>query len=174
MDSKAAWYTALNAVHEYRTSWAEERPHEPASPIQAPAMIGIVIVSHSRQLAEGLCDLLREMQPGTRVCAAGGAPDGGLGTSAEMIHQALLELDHCDGVLVFVDLGSAVMSAEIAIEWLPEPRRARVLISDAPLVEGAILAAMNVGLDLSLAEIAASAQEARQFPKNLSRVPTEQ
>lgn len=130
-------------------------------------MIGIVVVSHSDQLAAGLADLITQMQPDVPVRAAGGASDGGLGTSADKIHQALIELDSPDGILVFLDLGSAVMSAEVALERLMADQRARVLISDAPLVEGAILAALNAALGLSLAQVAASAQAARQFPKNV-------
>ena len=67
-------------------------------------MIGIVIVSHSDRLAGGLADLVAQMQPDVPVRAAGGAPDGGLGTSADKIHRALLELDNPDGTLLFLDL----------------------------------------------------------------------
>jgi PTS hybrid protein len=130
-------------------------------------VVGILVVSHSERLAVGLVELLAQMQPGLPVRAAGGGPDGGLGTSADKIHRAMLELDSPDGTLVLLDLGSAVMSAEVAIERLTPDQRKRVLISDAPLVEGAILAAMNAGLGLPLAQLAISAQEARQFPKNV-------
>lgn len=128
-------------------------------------MVGLVIVSHSATLAAGVAELLADMQPDVPVRAAGGGPDGTLGTSADTITRAIAALDNPDGVLVFVDLGSAVMSAEMALEGLSPDQRGRVTISDAPLVEGAVLAAVNAGLGLSLAEVAAAAREAREFPK---------
>jgi dihydroxyacetone kinase phosphotransfer subunit len=125
-------------------------------------------------LAEGLAELVAGVQPDLPVRAAGGTDDGRLGTSADRIHQAILELDSSEGVLVLLDLGSAVMSAEIALEWLMEEQRARVLISDAPLVEGAVLAATNAALGLSLTELADSIQEARHFPKLVGPVGSAQ
>ena len=136
-------------------------------------MIAIVVVSHSARLASGLADLLVQMQPGVPVRAAGGAPGGGIGTNAGKIHRALLEVDNPDGTLVFVDLGSAVMSTEVALERLTPGQRKHVLVSDAPLVEGAVLAVVNASLGLSLAEVAAAAQDARQFPKNVPNAPVE-
>jgi len=133
-------------------------------------LVGVVLVSHSAKLAEGIAELIAPMQPDLPVRAAGGTSDGRLGTSAERIHQAIAELDNPDGVLILLDLGSAVMSAEIALEWLSDEQRARVLISHAPLVEGAVLVATNAALGLSLEELATSAQEARQFPKDVGPV----
>jgi dihydroxyacetone kinase phosphotransfer subunit len=135
-------------------------------------LVGIVLVSHSAKLAEGIAELIAPMQPDLPIRAAGGTSDGRLGTSAERIHQAIVELDNPDGVLILLDLGSAVMSAEIALEWLSDEQRARVLISDAPLVEGAVLVATSAALGLSLEELATSAQEARQFPKVVGPVPS--
>ena len=135
-------------------------------------MVGIVLVSHSAKLAEGIAELIAPMQPDLPIRAAGGTSDGRLGTSAERIHQAIVELDNPDGVLILLDLGSAVMSAEIALEWLSDEQRARVLISDAPLVEGAVLVATSAAFGLSLEELATSAQEARQFPKVVGPVPS--
>jgi dihydroxyacetone kinase phosphotransfer subunit len=134
-------------------------------------VVGFVFVSHSAGLAAGLRELVAAMQPEVATRAAGGMPDGSLGTSADKIHQALVELDNPDGTLVLVDLGSAVMSAEIAREWLTADQRARVTISDAPLVEGAVVAAVNAALGLSLAEVAACAQEARRLPKDVTPAP---
>jgi dihydroxyacetone kinase phosphotransfer subunit len=135
-------------------------------------VVGLVVVSHSAKLAEGVAELALSLQPNLRIRAAGGTHDGRLGTSAERILQAILEVDGPDGVLILVDLGSAVMSAEIALEWLTDEQRARVLISDAPLVEGALIVATGAELGLALAELAASAQEARYFPKNVGPVAT--
>jgi PTS hybrid protein len=135
-------------------------------------VVGLVVVSHSAKLAEGVVELIAHLQPGLPCCAAGGTDDGRLGTSVDRIHQAILTVDNPDGVLILVDLGSAVMSAEVALEYLTVEQQARVIISDAPLVEGAILAAINAGLGLSLAALAASTDEARHFPKNLGTVPS--
>jgi dihydroxyacetone kinase phosphotransfer subunit len=135
-------------------------------------LVGIVLVSHSAKLVEGLAELIAHMQPELPVRAAGGTSDGRLGTSADRIYQALVELDSPEGTLILLDLGSAVMSAEIALEWLNDEQRARVLISDAPLVEGAVLVATNAGLGLSLHDLATSAQDARQFPKDVGPVPS--
>jgi PTS hybrid protein len=132
-------------------------------------VVGIVVVSHSAKLAQGLAELLAQMQPDVAVHAVGGAPDGGLGTSTDAIHEALLDLDGPAGTLVFLDLGSAAMSVEMALEQLTPEQRGRVLVSDAPLVEGAVLAAVSAGLGLPLAEVAASAQEAHHFPKDVLR-----
>jgi dihydroxyacetone kinase phosphotransfer subunit len=137
-------------------------------------VVGLVLVSHSALLAQGLAELVAHMQPELPVRAAGGTNDGRLGTSADRIHQAVVEIDNPDGVLILLDLGSAVMSTEIALEWLTEEQRARVMISDAPLVEGAVVAATNAGLNLSLAELAATAQEARHFPKEVGPVVSSQ
>lgn len=130
-------------------------------------MVGLVLISHSARLAEGLRELVADMQPDLPVRAAGGMPDGRLGTSPDKIRQAIVEVDGPDGVLVLLDLGSAAMSAEIALDWLSEEQRGRVVISDAPFVEGAVLVAASAALGLSLDALAASAQEARHFPKNV-------
>jgi dihydroxyacetone kinase phosphotransfer subunit len=135
-------------------------------------VIGLVLVSHSARLAEGLAELVSHIQPDLAVRAAGGTADGRLGTSVERIHEALLAVDNPDGVLVLLDLGSAVMSTEIALEWLSDEQRARVIISDAPLVEGAVLVATSAVLDLSLTQLAESALEGRYLPKNVNPVPS--
>jgi PTS hybrid protein len=130
-------------------------------------MVGLVLVSNSAKLAEGLADLVAGIQPDLPVRAAGGTDDGRLGTSAEKIHAALCALDGNEGTLILLDLGSAVMSTEVALEWLTDEQRARVRMSDAPLVEGAVLAAINAGLGLSLDALTAAIEESRQFPKNV-------
>jgi dihydroxyacetone kinase phosphotransfer subunit len=133
-------------------------------------VIALVIVSHSARLADGVAELALSLQPDLDVRAAGGTDDGRLGTSADKILRAILEVDNPDGALILVDLGSAVMSAEIALEALTDEQQARVLISDAPLVEAALIVATSAGLGLSLIELEAAAQEARNFPKNVGPV----
>lgn len=129
-------------------------------------MVGVVLVSHSRKLAEGLQELVAQLAGGeVPVAAAGGAPDGGLGTSAEKIGAAIQSVAGPDGVIVLVDMGSAVLSTEMAIEMLDNP--GEVFISDAPLVEGAVLATIQSGLGSTLAEIREAVEEARHMPKNV-------
>ena len=134
-------------------------------------MVGLVVVSHSAKLAEGVVELVLSLQPDLKIRAAGGTDDGRLGTSAERILEAILAVDDVDGVLILVDLGSAVMSAEVALEWLPDDRRDRVVISAAPLVEGAILAATSAAPGLSAIDLAGIAEAAREFPKNVGPLP---
>src|SRR5271154_7402478 len=123
-------------------------------------MVGIVIVSHSARLADGVVELAREMAgPDVAMVAAGGLdlPDRPLGTDAVLIERAIDEAWADDGVLVLMDLGSAVMSAEMAAEMLPDDRRSRVLLCEAPLVEGAVAAAVAARLGEPLAQGAAGA-----------------
>lgn len=130
-------------------------------------MVGLVIVSHSRLLAEGVRELAGQMAPAVRIIPAGGAPDGDLGSDVERIAAALDAAWDGDGVLVLADLGSAVMSAHLAIEAQPPERRPRLVLSPAPLVEGAVVAAVEAALGRDLAAVAAAALAARDFPKNV-------
>lgn len=129
-------------------------------------MVGIVIVSHSAKVAEGICELAGQMAaPGQKLIAAGGMADGGIGTDAFKIQTAIQAADSGDGVLVLVDLGSAVISAELAIDMLAEEWKDRVAIADAPILEGAIAAAVEASIDQPLANVLATAQGARDLKK---------
>jgi phosphocarrier protein FPr len=121
-------------------------------------VVGIVVVSHSDTLAEGVVALMREMSPPQlAVEAAGGIGEAGvLGTSAELVRAAIERAMSEDGVLVLMDLGSALMSAELAVELL-EGAAGPVRLSAAPLVEGAVAAAAAAGGGASLDEVAAEA-----------------
>lgn len=137
-------------------------------------MIHIVLVSHSRQLAEGLAELVRYMAPPeVTVAAVGGVEDlrGAVhfGTNALAIVAAIQENPSSDGVIILVDLGSAVLSAETAVDMLEPALQARCVISNAPLVEGAIIAAIEAGLDRSLEEINAAAEAVTRVAKVLPR-----
>jgi multiphosphoryl transfer protein len=124
-------------------------------------MVGIVIVSHSARLAEGVVELAREMGGAdVSIEPAGGLalPDQPLGTDAALVLRAIGAADSEDGVLVLMDLGSAVLSAEMALEMLPPERRERVRLCEAPLVEGAVAAAATARIGGSLDQVA---QEAR-------------
>jgi multiphosphoryl transfer protein len=124
-------------------------------------MVGIVIVSHSAALAESVVELAREMGgPEVAVEPAGGvdAPEPALGTDAMKVLTAIERADSGDGVLVLMDLGSAVLSAEMALDLLPPDLRERVALSDAPLVEGAVAAAVTARAGAPLAQVAAEAR----------------
>jgi phosphocarrier protein FPr len=108
------------------------------------AQVGLVVVSHSRALAEAAVALAQQMLPGRELAieVAAGTDDGGLGTDAVAISAAITAADAGDGVVVLMDLGSAVLSAETALELLGDDLRERVLLSPAPLVEGLVGAAV--------------------------------
>ena len=116
-------------------------------------MVGLVIVSHSARLAEGVAELAAQMAgPEVRIGAAGGLDDpGALGTDATRVLAAIEDVWSGDGVLVLMDLGSAVLSAELALDLLGDERRDSVLLTAAPLVEGAVAAAVTAGLGEPLA-----------------------
>lgn len=128
--------------------------------------VGIVIVSHSARLAEGIVELAEQMAHGAaRIIAAGGAADGSLGTSLEKVQQAIQSADTGDGVLILMDLGSAAMVAEMSVEQLPPEQRARVMLSNAPVVEGAVLAAVEASIGSPLEIVAETAQGAAGMSK---------
>lgn len=125
-------------------------------------MVGIVIVSHSQKLAEGVVEIARMMAAKTPLAAAGGLEDGGLGTSFERIMAAVESVDQGDGVAVLMDMGSAVMTTEMVCEALDDTN---ISMLDAPLVEGAVLAAVESQMGTSLEQIAAKIGEAREVRK---------
>ncbi len=126
----------------------------------------MVVVSHSAKVAEGVVEMAAQMAGGVRIRAAGGTEDGAIGTDATLIAGAISDADEGDGVLVIVDLGSAVLSAQLAIEELiDDERRGRVRIADAPLVEGAIIAAIQASTGSSLEEVDAAAHGAASMSK---------
>ena len=126
-------------------------------------MVSLMIVSHSAQLAAGVKEFAEQVTHGAvMIAAVGGAVDGSLGTNIDQIKASLKAIDTSDGVLVLVDFHSAVMSVEAALE---ECGTMQVVISDAPLVEGAYLAAVEAAVGASLEETAAAALRAREIVK---------
>ncbi len=128
-------------------------------------MVGLVIVAHSACLAQGVKELADQMVQGkVPIAIAGGIddPENPFGTDAMKVLQAIQQVYSEDGVVVLMDLGSALLSAEMALDFLPEDQRRRVYLSDAPLVEGAIAAAVqaSTGADISL--VLAEARNALQ------------
>ena len=128
-------------------------------------MIGIVLVSHSAALAEGLADLVGQVSgEDVRVRPAGGSVDGGLGTDPDRIAAAIRAADSGSGVVVLVDIGSAVLSVK-AILAGGDVNGIDVRLADAPLVEGAVAASALAATGADLAAVAAAAEEARVVAK---------
>lgn len=122
--------------------------------------VGIVIVSHSALVAQGAADMVRQMV-GERVPLAwcGGNADGGLGTSVSNIIAAINKAWSEAGVAVLVDLGGAETNSEMAIEMMPAARQDRIVICNAPIVEGAVMAATEASGGASLGIVKATAEE---------------
>ncbi len=128
--------------------------------------VGIVIVAHSARLAEGVAELAKQMSMGVvTIAVAGGTDDGSIGTSVDKVTTALQKASNPDGTLVLLDLGSAVMITEMALEMLDPDERSHVIISSAPLVEGAVLAAVEASAGSSLQEVAEAANSGHDMPK---------
>ena len=126
-----------------------------------PAPVGLVLVSHSRALAEGAVELAAQMAPRVVLTAAGGTDDGGLGTSFARVTEAI-EATTADGrwALLLTDLGSAVLTAESVLELLDEDVAGRVQLADAPFVEGAVAAAVAANGGAGIEGVLAAAEGA--------------
>lgn len=127
-------------------------------------MVGLILVSHSKEIAEGTADLVRQMAGDVEMRPVGGDPDGGIGTDPERLQSAIEETG-ADEILVFVDIGSAVLSTEAVVEMLDEPLRGKVRLVDAPLVEGAFAAGVMASTGADAGECIEAAVEARTVSK---------
>ncbi|WP_050629875.1 dihydroxyacetone kinase phosphoryl donor subunit DhaM [Bradyrhizobium viridifuturi] len=122
--------------------------------------VGIVIVSHSSDIAKGTADMVRQMVGSeVKVAFCGGNPDGGLGTSVQLIIDAINAAWSPKGVAVLVDLGGAETNSEMAVEMLEPARRDLVVVCNAPIVEGAVMAATEAAGGSTLAQVKAVAEE---------------
>lgn len=122
--------------------------------------VAILIVSHSADVARGCADMVRQMVGAeVRVEWTGGNPEGGLGTDVVKIQHALESAWSEAGVAVLVDLGGAETNSEMAAERLPARRSDRVAICNAPLVEGAIVAAVEAASGADLEHVRKAAEE---------------
>jgi phosphocarrier protein FPr len=127
-------------------------------------MIGLVVVSHSARLADGACELAAQVAQGrVRLASAGGTsdPENPFGTDAFRVVEAIESVYTEDGVLLFMDLGSAVLSAETALELLSEDKRPRVRLCRAPLVEGVVAAATLAAAGAGIEEILRETDDGR-------------
>ena len=127
-------------------------------------MVGLVLVSHSPQIADGTAELVRQMAGEVEIVAVGGDADGGFGTDPERIRAAIEGLGS-DEALVFMDLGSAVLSAETVLEMLSSEDREKVRLVDAPFVEGAFAAGVIASAGSEAEECVEAAMEARTESK---------
>jgi phosphoenolpyruvate---glycerone phosphotransferase subunit DhaM len=128
--------------------------------MQPTASPGIVLVSHSHEIAEGLARMAREVAGSdVAVVAAGGGPDGSLGTDGSRVAAAIRSADAGGGVVVIADIGSAVLSVRAALED-GDAAGVEAVLADAPMVEGAIAAAVTASIGGDIAAVRAAAEEA--------------
>ena len=125
-------------------------------------MVGFVIVSHCETLAKGVVELTKMMAASVPIQAAGGLDDGSLGTSFEKIYAAIDEVYSDDGVIVLMDMGSAVMTTEMVIETMEDRK---IAMADCPLVEGAVTGTVSATSEASLEEIMEELSEVRNQNK---------
>ncbi|MER6215238.1 PTS-dependent dihydroxyacetone kinase phosphotransferase subunit DhaM [Streptomyces sp. NPDC048387] len=128
--------------------------------------VGIVLVSHSAQVAESVAELARGLAAGgavVPVAPAGGGPDGGLGTSADLVLAAAESVDRGAGIALLADLGSSVLTVKALLEDGELPADSRLL--DAPFLEGAVAAVVSASTGASLEAVAAAAAEAYDYRK---------
>ena len=129
-------------------------------------MIGLVIVSHSSKISEGVVDLCYEMAgEDLKIISAGGTSDGRIGTDPMLIKESIEKTYDGDGVVILADIGSSIMSSELAIEMLEEGIKEKVHILDAPIVEGSIAVSVQASISNDMEEIKKAAEEARNTRK---------
>ncbi len=129
--------------------------------VMSPDTVGIVIVSHSAEIARGTAAMVRQMVgDSVAVACCGGNTEGGLGTDVMEIKRCVEEVWNDAGVAILVDLGGAEMNAEMAIEMLPAERQKKIAICNAPIVEGAVMAATEASTGSALADVREAAEEA--------------
>ncbi|GAA4741109.1 dihydroxyacetone kinase phosphoryl donor subunit DhaM [Amnibacterium soli] len=129
--------------------------------------VGLVFVSHSARIAEGVVELAAQMAPTVPLVAAGGTDDGGIGTSYDRVLAAIGEADRGGGVLLIGDLGSAILTAETAVDLLDEEPAGGVRVLDVPIVEGGVAAAVAAesGADLDAVARAAGGDAPEPAPE---------
>jgi phosphoenolpyruvate---glycerone phosphotransferase subunit DhaM len=122
-------------------------------------LVGIVVVSHSAELARGVAELASQMAgPDVRIETAGGGPAGVLGTDDSLVRDAIRRANQGDGVVVLGDIGSAILTIRHVLE---RQSNGHARLVDAPLVEGAVAAAVVASTGCPLEDVAKAAEEAR-------------
>ena len=125
-------------------------------------MVGIVIVSHSRNLAESIAEFTSVMAPDARTAAAGGLEDGSFGTSFDKIYKAIDDVYSEDGVIILMDMGSAVMTTEMVVEAYGSDK---VQLAGCPLVEGAVVATIDAAAGMNRTDILNHLSTVKDTPK---------
>lgn len=129
-------------------------------------MVGIVLVSHSPKIADGILELVSQMAPDYKqIVACGGTSDGGIGTDPATIMTGISQVNDDDGVVILVDIGSAIMSAEMALELLDDTNLANIIVADGPIVEGALNAAVSASIGSTFEDVLAAVEDARTLSK---------
>jgi len=129
-------------------------------------MIGFILVSHSNKLVEGLKEIAEQINgKESNIKAIGGTSDGRIGTNPIEIYEALEEMYDGDNILIFGDLGSSIMSAQMAIDMVSDKIREKTILVDSPLVEGAIAAIIQSSITQNLEEVISAANEAKTMNK---------
>lgn len=125
-------------------------------------MVGIVIISHNKKIAEGTYELAKQMAPNTPISYCGGLEDGSIGTDYDSIKKAIEEVISEDGVVILFDLGSALMTTQMVVEELG---RKDIVIADGPLVEAAVIAAVQSGVGSNLEDVLMAVKDCKEIPK---------
>lgn len=129
-------------------------------------MIGLVIVSHSNKIAEGIVDLCYEMAgKDLNIIPAGGTSDGRIGTDPILIKDSIEKAYDGDGVAILADIGSSIMSSELAMEMLEDDIKKKTCILDTPIVEGSIAVSVQASISKDMEDIKRAAEEARTTRK---------
>lgn len=132
----------------------------------APASVGLVLVSHSAAISRGLADLVAQVAgPDVPIVPVGGGANGSLGTDGGQVLDALRRVANGAGAVVLMDLGSSVLAVRAALGELTDEERQRLDVVDAPLVEGAIAAAVTASTGADRGQVALAAAEARDARK---------
>ena len=146
-------------------------------------LVSLVLVSHSEQLAQGAAELAGQMAPKVRIENAGGLEDGSLGTSFDAISAAIekaagfgdtdADQDDLHDVVVICDLGSAILTTESVLEFLPAELEGKITLADAPFVEGSVAAAVTANSGASAAEVTKAAEDAASIFGNVDKAKRE-
>ena len=134
--------------------------------VQGNGSVGLVLVSHSALIADGVAELVRQVAgPDVRIDPVGGGPEGSLGTDGGKVFDVLRNAAEGAGSVVLMDLGSSILAVRAALEELSPDETSRLVLADAPLVEGAVAAGVAASIGASPQEVARAAEEARSAAK---------
>jgi PTS hybrid protein len=134
--------------------------------VQRNGSVGLVLVSHSASIANGVAELVGQVAgPDVRIDPVGGGPQGSLGTDGARVFEALRAGAGGEGSVVLMDLGSSILAVRAALEELSPDERSQLLLADAPFVEGAVAAGVTASTGAPPDEVARAAEDARNAPK---------